>query len=141
MRREEQAGPCSSTMDFLAHNHEKIYAEQHSMHLLLCQVGDAGNLPPTMIAEQLHYEHQFRLTVGVEQIIWVVEKAEAVTDSRDREKNLIFANYAATLSFDQRIRNGEFGPFELGNSVLTEIVGEKEFDFIMYVLLFVFLKN
>ena len=97
MRREEQAGPCSTTMDFLAHNHKKIYAEQYSMHLLLCQVGDAGNLPPAVIAEQLPHEHQFRLTVGVEQMIRVFEKAKAVTDSRDRE-NLPITRRQCSLS-------------------------------------------
>ena len=73
------------------------------------------NLDPVIIAEQLHYDHPFVLDIGIEQMTYIVTASAAGARGKDKVGNFNYAKYTATVDYEKRIRNGEWGPIELGN--------------------------
>ena len=118
-KRAARIGECSSTKDYPRHNHPRTKAAQHSYHLYRwrakLKMREKKDLDPVIIAEQLHYDHPFVLDIGIEQMTYIVTAAAAGARGKDKVGNFNYAKYTATVDYEKRICNGEWGPIELGN--------------------------
>ena len=114
--KKKDSDTCSFTGDVPIHYHEKNIAMQMSYFLLRwrckLKIREERRAFPEDIIRKEHRRHPFKLDMGPEQFVRLMESASKAARLKTNAENVIKANYAETRKLKNRLRTGEFGPLD-----------------------------